>query len=409
MDRFKLRKFSTTLKAFLRSALISRKTLITVLAFATGAVAWNGHALTIPISLLLFPLLAKASSRGHAFAIAIGYYAGSTWPVLSGAAAFFGPQSGPGDAVLLWISGASILAIPIALLWSSNPLQRLWRIPLAVVLTAIPPIGILNVASPLTAAGVLFPGAAWTGLIAILFIIGGLAEMEPPAQTQLLLGITALALIFNFSTPPPQLPKDWQAINTNFGGSGLNTPSALELYNHEQWIRRTLAQSQAKVLIFPESVVYRWTDATDMFWKPELDHLRATGRTVLVGAGLPLPGPHHYLNALFIRGQDTQPPFLQRIPVPGGMWTPFDGNSVPMRPFGQSVLSIGGERVAPIICYEQLLVWPIVTSMWHKPTLIAGFSNEYWASKTYIPKIQRSALESWSRLFNIPFLEAVNQ
>lgn len=409
MDRFQLPKFFTDLKASLRFPLKSVNALIVGFAFLTGAVAWSGHTTTIPLSLLLFPLLSRATSRRHAFAIALSYYAGSTWPVIPGAATFFGPNSGPGDALLLWSAGSTLLALPIALLWSPNPLPRLWRIPLAIVITALPPFGIFNVASPLTAAGVLFPSTGWLGLITTFLVIAGLSEAAAYEQATLSLITIGLALFFNFSVPRPNPPEGWQAINTHFGGSGLNTPTPMELFEHEQWMRRTLADSNARVVIFPESVVYRWTAATDRFWKPELDQLRASGRTVLVGAGITLPGPHHYLNAVFIRGYDTQQPFLQRIPVPGGMWNPFDRNSVPMRPYGPSILTIANQRVAPIICYEQLLVWPILTSAFHKPTIIVAVGNDYWAKNTYIPQIQHSSLDAWSRLFSIPLLSAVNQ
>jgi apolipoprotein N-acyltransferase len=387
----------------------NRKTALSALALVTGAIAWSGHTFTIPIGLLLFPLLSRAQSRGSVFFIAFSYYAGSTWPVVPGGATFFGPHAGPFDAVMLWSLGAAILTVPLWLLWSSSRTQRAWRIPLAVVLTAVPPIGIFNVASQLTTAGVIFPGTRWVGLLAILVIVSCLSCLQGLNQLLFVLAVSCFAVCCNVSRTQVPTPKGWEAVDTRFGGDGLKSPSAVDLYNHEKWIRQNIANSSASVLVFPESVVYRWTPSTDVFWKPELDDLRSNGRTVLVGAGVSLTGPDHYLNVIFVRGKDAQDPFLQRIPVPWAMWRPFDQNSVPMRPLGPSVIDVSGERVAPIICYEQLLPWPILTSALQRPTIVVGMANDYWAKDTYIPNIQHASLDAWTRLFSLPLLTAVNQ
>jgi hypothetical protein len=378
------------------------------MASLCGVVAWSGHFVAIPLSLALFPVLSAARSRTVAFLSAFGYYTGSTWPVLSGAGAFFGHAANPVGSCALWLGAALVLAVPISLLWSASSNQRAWRIPLAIAVTAIPPIGTFDVASPLTAAGVMFPGMGWLGLTAIVVLIGGLSSWQGQAWRNVATAFACLALSSNLSAANIPIPEGWQTVDTNFGGAGLNTPSSLDLYEHETQIRKIIASGSAKVLIFPESVVYRWTRSTDVLWKDELDRLGSSGRTVLIGGGISLP-EHRYLNAVLIRGKDAQGPFLQRIPVPGGMWRPFDHTSVPMRPFGPSVLNISGQRVAPIICYEQLLPWPILASAWHRPTLVVGISNEYWARETYIPKIQQSTLNAWSRLFSLPVLAAVNR
>ena len=48
----------------------------------------------------------------------------------------------------------------------------LWRAPLALLATIVPPLGIIGLASPLTAAGYLFPGTAWVGLAAVALLPG---------------------------------------------------------------------------------------------------------------------------------------------------------------------------------------------------------------------------------------------
>jgi hypothetical protein len=48
-------------------------------------------------------------------------------------------------------------------------------------------------------------------------------------------------------------------------------------------IQHTALTTDAKVIIFPETVVPTWTPATEAFWQPTLDRLRSAGRTIVVG------------------------------------------------------------------------------------------------------------------------------
>jgi hypothetical protein len=114
-----------------------------------------------------------------------------------------------------------------------------------------------------------------------------------------------------------------------------------------------------------------------------------------------------YFNAVMVRGADLNM-FRQRIPVPIAMWNPLSGHGAPINVFGPGILSVRGERAAVLICYEQLLVWPVVLSMTQRPTVIVAIANDYWATGTPIPRVQRSAVGTWSRLFAVPYLSAVN-
>ena len=69
---------------------------------------------------------------------------------------------------------------------------------------------------------------------------------------------------------------------------------------------------------------------------------------------------------------------------------------------------IGGQRVAVLICYEQLLVWPMLRSAIERPTLLIAASNEVWTARTRIPAIQHACVRSWARLFGLPLISAVN-
>jgi apolipoprotein N-acyltransferase len=100
--------------------------------------------------------------------------------------------------------------------------------------------------------------------------------------------------------------------------------------------------------------------------------------------------------------------FYQRVPVPIGMWQPFGKSGVPLHLNAPDTVTIDGQRAAVLICYEQILTYPVLTAMLERPTVLVGISNTYWIAGTPIPRYQRSALHAWARLFGLPYLLAVN-
>ncbi len=275
---------------------------------------------------------------------------------------------------------------------------------MAICLVAVPPLGLIGVASPLTAAGILFPGMAWFGLLLTLLICGLLASYPVAGIALTIICSVPAQLVYH----EPQPPSDWQAVTTHFGGVGLDTRSPLAEYTAAQWIQQTVLRSPAHVIVFPESVVSNWNEATDIFWASIFELLKRKGKTILVGANISDALSPHYFNSLVIRGTTQQSDFLQRIPIPIAMWTPGSDRGVPLRLDGAGTLRVAGQKGAILICYEQLLIWPVITSFKERPSLVIGIANDYWARTTTVPDIQRACLSSWTRLFHVPMLWAEN-
>src|SRR5438552_1018004 len=139
--------------------------------------------------------------------------------------------------------------------------------------------------------------------------------------------------------------------------------------------------------------------ATDAFWGRTLERLKRDGKTILVGANVSDAETPHYFNAIIIRGANRQRNFLQRIPIPIAMWAPYGKRGVPLRLGGAGTLNIAGRRAAVLICYEHLLIWPILTSFAQHPTVLLEIANDYCAHDTSVAAIQRSCLTSAVRLF----------
>ena len=382
-------------------------------------------------------------SRAKAFTVAAIYYAGAVWPVIPAVRNFLGPSAGLVEGMGLWAVAILLLASPWLWLWAANSRKLLWHTPVGILLTVVPPLGLIGWASPLTAAGYLFPGTRWLG-VALVSALPAVLVRLPRSGAALVLAILMLTHAIYAGDPVP--PKDWEAINTNFGGVAHGETNFLRDYQIAQQIQARALASQSRVIVFPESVVANWTGATEMFWGQTLAALRANGKTVLVGGTLPVaprgrlvssrcpqfnfagelavlrspvatlprsrpasePERTQYRNAIIIRGMQSSL-FLQRIPVPIGMWRPLSGTGVPLNLSGTTVVSIANQKAAILICYEQLLTWPALTSMLYHPTILIAVANDYWVKETPIPRYDSSAVRAWARLLAIPTVSAVNR
>jgi apolipoprotein N-acyltransferase len=277
-------------------------------------------------------------------------------------------------------------------LWSEDGAQRFWRIPAALFFSAIPPIGVIGWASPLTAAGLLYPGTGLVGLAAT-----ALTEAIWPVHPK---AIAAAILAANLLYVPPAQPPEIKA---------LNTADRPDTFQKEESARQAGHNSTASLTILHEGAVRRWTEATEAYWADTINHLKTTKRTALIGAGRPIPGSDEFNNSVLTIGASPAPRFDQRIPIPVGMWKPLGpADGVPLNLTGPGTRNDGQHRLALLICYEQLLVWPMVHSALESPTLIVGISNATWTKDTYIPAAQEACLQAWSRLFGIPYVSAVN-
>jgi predicted amidohydrolase len=380
----------------------------------------------------------RQETRRAGYLAALCYYAGALWPLIPGARNFFGPHVAILTALTLWAVACALLASPWPLVWSPNRRQSWWRAAVALALGVVPPLGLIGWASPLTAAGLLFPGTAWWGLAACT-LAPGLLAVWPRSVT---FAIAAAAALCNLACSPiHKQPPGWIAIDTHFGGISHGASSVTAEYEAVQAVQQAALAANAKVILFPETVAPTWTAATDAFWQPTLDRMRSDGKTLLVGARFPVTGGRvvsisiddstaaiavlggrgtprnsarrpdlafRYDNALIIRGAEVAV-FRQRIPVPVAMWRPFILGGARLHLFGPGTIGIGGERAAVLICYEQLLVFPVVTSLWEAPTVIIGTANDHWAAGTPIPLYQRVALGAWARLFGLAHLSATNE
>lgn len=382
------------------------KTGILVLAsFAIGWIAWSGNVLLLPIA-LGFPLLwSCCSSRKGSALVACGYFLAASRGLPQGVSAYFASDLGPG--LLLWLLASMSFVLVHAVLWTE---RRGWRRALrylaAAALMAMPPFGITGWAHPMTAAGVIFPGWGWAGLAATTAGLIGMTSRRWPAVVAIFGGLWIWSVA---RWTDPQIPGNWHALDLQMGAT-LGRDNSLQRQLQLIEVAKEVASgARGNTVVLPESALGFWTSTAARFWQSSLVGTNMTiigGAVVIDAAG--------YDNVLVeASATGSRVLYRERMPVPGAMWQPWlqwFGRAGGARAhfFDNPVVDVGSTNVAPLICYEQLIVWPVLQSMIYDPDIIVAVGNGWWAAGTSIPEIQRVSAEAWARLFDKPLILSFN-
>jgi hypothetical protein len=290
-------------------------------------------------------------------------------------------------------------------LWTKNSGVRPFRYFLAAIILSIPPFGMTGWAHPVTAAGALFPGLGWWGLG---FITAGLVGLVTRMWPAVAITFAGLWLWSAASWTEPGRPNGWRGVDLELGAS-LGREAGL---HRQRGLIATVGNSAsngARFVALPESALGFWTPTVERVWTGAL---RESGATVIAGAAL--LDAEGYDNVLVaIDGKGGRILYRERMPVPGSMWQPWrswfrESGGARADFFANPVVSIGASRAAPLICYEQLIIWPILQSMLHDPDLVVAVGNGWWTEGTSIVAIQRAAATAWARLFAKPLVIAFN-
>ncbi|WP_267553035.1 conjugal transfer protein TraB [Rhizobium rhizogenes] len=380
-----------------------RTTLLLFASIAIGVVGWSGYVLLLPVA-PAFPILWSISrTRLVAALVSTGYFLAASRGLPQGVAAFYSSDIWPG--LLLWLCASMSFVIVHTVVWTKNACTRPFRYLLAVVIMAIPPFGITGWAHPITAAGVLFPGWGWWGLG---FMTAGLAGLVTRIWPAVAIALIGLWLWSAASWTEPHLPSGWRGVDLELGAS-LGRDAGLQRQRDMMATVRGATGDGALYVVLPESALGFWTPTVERFWT---DVLRDGDATVIAGAVVVDHGG--YDNVLVaIDGKGAHTLYRERMPVPGSMWQPWRswfGESGGARAdfFANPAIAVGANRAAPLICYEQLIIWPVLQSMLHDPDFIIAVGNGWWTEGTSIVSIQRVATTAWAKLFAKPLVIAFN-
>lgn len=390
--------------------------LLIAASIACGRIAWSGEVLLLPVAMVFPALCAMAPSRIVAAFVSAGYFLAASRGLPQGVANFYAADVWPG--LLLWVAASASFVGVHAVLWTARRVKdatgkrgagaaRALRYLVSMVLTGLPPFGITGWAHPLTAAGVLFPGWGWWGLFALT---AGLLVMTTRFWPAAAITLGAFWLWSAATWTQTNLPEGWTGVDLELGQNLGRDGSLLYQRHLIATVRQTIASHpDTHVIVLPESALGFWTPTVENLWREGL-----RGPDVTVVAGAARIGVKGYDNVMVaISANEAKILYRERMPVPVSMWQPWlrwTGERGGARAdfFGNPVVQVRQKRIAPIICYEQLIVWPVLQSMLHSPDVIVATGNGWWTAGTSIVAIQRASVTAWAKLFGLPVIMAFN-
>ncbi len=355
-----------------------------------GYLAW-GHGMSAIGFAACLPLILFAGkpSRWIVWLSAVAYYAAAARGSIMGAATFFPTAGGLLTGIILWAASSAVLGTSWALIGPSATSDRrslFWRLPLLYIVQTLPPLGLIAWASPLTSAGILFPGVGLFGVIALVIAqaIGVLALSSRTTRNPhpaILAGLAVCSATLITTYTPPHTPEGWIGINTHY----LPSPGlSLRAVAHDYRLARIASADARKGythIVLPELSAGRWLIGTEILWRSTIAKM-PVGTTIYVGAEIPR-GPRDYFDALIPiiktkNGVHTATPLPARIPIPFGEWRPWpDAHSAIADFFGSGIEKNG--KVGYLICYEDLLTLPYVHFLFDTPRILITANSDWFS------------------------------
>jgi hypothetical protein len=371
--------------------------------FAGSAWLWGGTTLAGPaLSLTLLLWVALGRSALERFLVALAYYLTGCWPIVGAVLGYWGVQH-LGVALTAWWAAALVLATP----WTLPP--RWGGLLAALLLTALPPLGVIGWLSPLNAVGVLFPATGWIGLLAMLILAGvlplalrnegGARHALLPLLVMVVLA-NAIALVKPAAGLDMTIPQGWVGIQTRIKPDDGSVPAGIA--NNQAVIAAGLDQGRgARVVVFPEAILPDWYDGTRVQFASAVPPgqvwllgVQTGGRdaVVEVRTGRAVKLPRATAAGLLL----------------GGDWQPWNPRTLHPT-WWQKAFELDGQRVWAALCVEQVQPWTWLEAMWQQPTVILAQSNAWWSHRSpAAPKIQAACTRAWTRLMGVPVVTSVN-
>jgi hypothetical protein len=396
----------TTMRILSSSAIKSatRTAVLFTISGAIGGAGWSGHP-SLHYFALLFPVVYLQSRSRLDSLSALFYYSAATWVVIPGSKVFFHSGQNLLLPILIWVALTVLGAAPWICFY-----KRRW-LPVsafaAIMALALPPLSLVTVAHPLIAAGQWFPGTRWFGLCLPLVLIASYRQLGHLALIAILIGASIVTHArFTRPSPDPRIV----AVNSEFDIKLEQHLSGSAPEIQEASLQRIALAHPDALVILPESIIPNWSPMHEARWALTFALLKEQHTGLLIGTTIPIPNTEANRNILLSRGFTERLSYVQRVPVPLGMWRfGSEHNGFPLMLRFPPTIRVWNRRAGVLICYEQLIFWPALQTLAHNPESLIAPSNVYWASNTTIPAIQHISAQDWADLWSIPLYEASNR
>jgi hypothetical protein len=379
--------------------------IISIAGIAVAYTSWSlSTELTIFSTILLFAYF-NINNRTTLFTLIISYYLFASRGLILGTQNYYDSIY---TAITIWLSASLLSTLVWITIWSPSEKKRLLLFPIMLTLLIIPPIGFISWVNPIISSAIAFPKLGFLGIVLYLLTIYLITILlsKQRNSVKLLSIILILSIVtINFNQKP--LPIN----NTNLYpiNSTLTYQNrAIDFIGDHRRQKKLLAianKTPYNNLLFHENALGSFNQNSMMIWE-RLD----TNKTILAGATIYHKGVGGYDNVLMeITQNNYKTLYKQRVPVPISMWKPWREQGARAYPFQNPTIKYKENRVGVFICYEQLLTYTYLHTMFYNPKYIIGISNLWWVEDDSIGEIQKRSLELWGRLFGKSVIYSKNR
>ena len=359
------------------------------ISIAVGYLACQSQELYL-LGVIVIVFWSLAKTRTEAVCYVATYTVLSTWVVVPSITEYLHWNYAASAGV--WFVGMTVVIVPWLLLYRND--LKFIEIRLFVVLAAtlLPPIGLVQFASPFVGSSLLVPGLGYLSIILGIVVIGQVLRAVVMFGSQLPLSVLGVLAAVSLYTVKGKTLDGWAEVNTavNVGGLEHTIVGSADALNA---VRNTVLRDRPKVAVVGESTGGFSVDAGSIILG------RASEISVIVAGGR-----IDNQQALFVwEGNKSSIPYRQRVkPV---LFGHMDGEW-----FGNKSVEIDGKKIAPLICYEGAIPWPMISAMSDRPDAFLAVGNFHWSSNyRYFERVLRSHVGAWGRVFDISTVVAVNR
>lgn len=307
--------------------------------------------------------------------------------------------------VMLWVAYSFAIFLVGYAVWHHKISRRRFHMILLLILMVIPPFGLLIGGHPLLASGWLFPSFGGWGFLLVICLMMLLTLKNRPFFNSLM-AVIPLLLIAGYLYQKPLVMDNWKGHQTQLPIFNFEYQNSfIKDFERHQLMIEEIKQSEHRVHVFPESIAGYWTKTAARHWVKQMKYI-GHHKVVVMGALQKAEGNSHYNVLVKVDRHKADVIYQQRYPVPVNMWNPWinDQNKISLN---SGTVQIDQQSVGLLICYESILLLPMLENLFHHPDVLLFVSNLWWAPES-VMLLMRQSMVSMSLLFTIPLVESSN-
>lgn len=306
----------------------------------------------------------------------------------------------------------AVLAVPWMLLpptREGRPQIRLGGLLGALVLSTVPPLGVVSAWHPLLSAGWVWPGGGWWALALVLgcWVVVALQPSSRNAAVALLV-LSAVGVATNLGH------EDAKPVNTVAVDLSLPRATSYEAFGERlevlnRILRARRAGHQPSLAVLPENALEEWKDATKSMILMALRHRLGEGPIL---AGTTITDDSGRWGGVVLLNAGQEPKLLRaRQPLVLSLWHPWE----PFEHYSASwtspgVMQTDFGRLGIRVCSEEFsLFWMLVDQALYDPTALVVVGNHYWSKTVMHDVVQARHGRAAARLFGIPIVRSINR